>query len=244
MKKWRTRDWIWLVSILVGLIILVITIRLDDNDSVVNMISLLASASSITLAIVAIFQSSNYNKKSDEIFESFKNELNILKQNTDIIKENLLEQVTTTLSNDKNISMDNKFELKNKIKDTIMSNTIMLKNLENYSSQSTKDCLDDDVLNYELVYNGATTSGAIEFFKKNKDKFGEVHKANMIANKKNIDYQLILINNSGSKMIFRGGLTSGYNGEGPSGTQKVLKMAGFNIEDGFVQNNACFELIK
>lgn len=239
MKKWRTRDWVWLVSILIGLIILVITIRLDDNDSVVNMISLLASASSITLAVVAIFQSSNYNNKSEEILESFKNELNILRENTDIIKENLLEKVTTTLSNDKNISMDQKIELKNKIKDTFME-----KEYKNYILKNTYNYLDKNIINCDLIYNGATTRKAIEFFKENKEKFGEVSKANMIGNAENIDYKLILTNNLGDKMIFNGGLTSGYNGEGPSGTQKVLEMAGFNIKAGFVQSNICFELVK
>lgn len=97
MKDWRTRDWFWLVGILLGINILTITFRLNDNDSVVNIISLLASASSITLAIVAIWQSSTYNNQSNEVFNSLKENLSILGHNVDTIKQNIIKEAADVI---------------------------------------------------------------------------------------------------------------------------------------------------
>lgn len=57
MKKvnWTNRDWAWVVSILVGFIILILTIRLGDNKDVINLFSFVSSSVSIALAVVAIF---------------------------------------------------------------------------------------------------------------------------------------------------------------------------------------------
>ena len=40
MKNWTNRDWGWLTSILVGIIIIILTWRLNDNDNIVNIISM------------------------------------------------------------------------------------------------------------------------------------------------------------------------------------------------------------
>ncbi|KQB91892.1 MULTISPECIES: hypothetical protein [Geobacillus] len=53
-KKWTNRDWMWLVSILIAIIILVLTYRLSDNQEVTNLFSFISSSVSIALALVAI----------------------------------------------------------------------------------------------------------------------------------------------------------------------------------------------
>ncbi|HDR5266637.1 MULTISPECIES: hypothetical protein [Bacillus] len=53
--KWRTRDWGWVVGILIGFIVLILTIRLGDNQDVINLFSFISSSVSIALAGVAIF---------------------------------------------------------------------------------------------------------------------------------------------------------------------------------------------
>lgn len=53
--EWSHRDWAWLLIILIGIIILVSTYRLADNQDVVNLFSFISSSVSIALAIVAIF---------------------------------------------------------------------------------------------------------------------------------------------------------------------------------------------
>lgn len=92
MEKWRTRDWIWLVGILIAIIVSIVTIRLNDNDSVVNIISLLSSASSITLAIVAIWQSSNNNSESNKTLEKFNAKLDFMDKNLTSIQNHILKE--------------------------------------------------------------------------------------------------------------------------------------------------------
>ncbi len=99
-------------------------------------------------------------------------------------------------------------------------------------------------MNNELKFNGNTTMRAVEFYESYKDSFGEVVKAELINGRGHLEYILTLVNNEGDKMIFTGGLNSGYLGEGPRGTQKILNMAGFNITDEFILENKIFNIEK
>lgn len=92
MEKWRNRDWIWLVGILIAIIVSVMTIRLNDNDSVVNIISLLSSVASITLAIVAIWQSSYNNSESNKTLEKFNTKLDFMDKNLASIQNHILKE--------------------------------------------------------------------------------------------------------------------------------------------------------
>lgn len=96
------------------------------------------------------------------------------------------------------------------------------------------------LLESDIGYTGAS----IEFYEKYKEAFGEVIKAEMVAKPVNVKYALTLTNNLGEKLVFNGGLTSGYSGEGCRGTRRVLEMAGFKISDEFIQNNTSFILTK
>ncbi len=91
MGKWRTGDWIWLIGILLAIIVSVVTIRLNDNDSVVNIISLLSSASSITLAIVAIWQSSKNNSESNKTLGNVNVKLDFIDKNLITIQKYMMK---------------------------------------------------------------------------------------------------------------------------------------------------------
>lgn len=88
------------------------------------------------------------------------------------------------------------------------------------------------------------TSKSIEFYERYKDAFGEVVSAEMISDQIKVDYKLTLRNNEDEELIFDGGLTTGYLGEGCRGTQRVLKLAGFDVSDEFILNHKSFKLTK
>lgn len=99
VKDWRDRDWIWIISILLGSIIVILTWRLNDNDNVVNIISMFASGASIILAIVAIIQSTIYNSSSNELNAKMTEKLSILENNVELVKENILKEANEAIEN-------------------------------------------------------------------------------------------------------------------------------------------------
>lgn len=96
----------------------------------------------------------------------------------------------------------------------------------------------------EIIFNSGITREALEFFELNKESFGEVVKAQMEADKMKIEYRLTLENKEKEKMIFNGGFSSGYQGEGCRGTLKVLKECGFDIDLEYISDNLNFILEK
>lgn len=101
-----------------------------------------------------------------------------------------------------------------------------------------------EYMSIELKADIGYTSKSVEFYKRYKDAFGEVVKAKMDGNENKGNYKLVLTNKDKEELIFEGGLTSGYLGEGCRGTQKVLQLAGFDITDEFIKNHVSFELKK
>lgn len=91
--------------------------------------------------------------------------------------------------------------------------------------------------------NSCATYRAVDIFKRYKDAFGNVTLAEMKSDSKG-NYEFILTNDQKEQLIFNGECTSGYLGEGPNGTLKILKMAGFNIQDNFVYENNSFSIKK
>ncbi|MGL6186109.1 MAG: hypothetical protein ACRC1T_12100 [Clostridium chrysemydis] len=99
-------------------------------------------------------------------------------------------------------------------------------------------------MNKEIIFSSGMTLEALDFFELNKESFGEVVKAEMESRKMQGYYKLTLQNNDGEKMIFNGGLSSGYQGEGCRGTLKVLNDCGFDIDIEYISNNPNFILEK
>lgn len=96
----------------------------------------------------------------------------------------------------------------------------------------------------EIIFNGTYTNEAKEFFRRYKDGFGKTILAQMDVTKGKCDYKLTLTNDKNERMIFNGGLTSGYVGEGANATKDILKDLGFDITDDFVAKYTSFQLQK
>lgn len=86
------------------------------------------------------------------------------------------------------------------------------------------------------------TNEAERFFNCYSNGFGNIVNAMMESSNTSVEYKLILTNDQGEKMIFEGGLTCGYKGEGSNATIRVLRKAGFDIEDEFVYKNQAFNI--
>lgn len=120
MKKWTNRDWIWLTSILIGIIIIILTWRLNDNDNIVNIISMFASGASIILAVVAIVQSTIYNSSSNELNGKMTEKLSLLENNVEFMKEKLLKNFTNVIERapiDEEVKQEIKDDLSSSIKE-------------------------------------------------------------------------------------------------------------------------------
>ncbi|GEM_PF-2998944 len=120
IKEWRNRDWIWVISILLGIIIIILTWRLNDKDNVVNIISMFASGASIILAVVAIVQSTIYNSSSNELYARMTEKLSSLENNVELVKSNILNNASEVIDNapiKEEIKEEMKLSLENVIND-------------------------------------------------------------------------------------------------------------------------------
>lgn len=116
IRDWRTRDSIWIISILIGIIIAILTWRLNDKDNVVNIISMFASGASIILAIVAIIQSTIYNSSSSELYARMTEKISVLQSDVGLMRDNILRS-TNTIIDKSPIPKDEKEELKRRIEE-------------------------------------------------------------------------------------------------------------------------------
>ncbi len=87
----------------------------------------------------------------------------------------------------------------------------------------------------------SATSLSLEFFKRYQESFGSTVRAEMV---KKPGFVFTLENSKGDKMVFDGSFSSGYHGEGPKGTQEVLKLCGFDIDDEYAETHGEFVLLK
>ncbi|MDH5091441.1 hypothetical protein [Clostridium perfringens] len=140
MKNWTNRDWGWLTSILVGIIIIILTWRLNDNDNIVNIISMFASGASIILAVVAIVQSTIYNSSSNELNAKMTEKLSLLENNVEFVKENILNNANKIIERAP-IDEDIKQEIKNDLSNSIEENR---RNINTFFSEYVIE---------DLVYN-------------------------------------------------------------------------------------------
>ncbi len=91
---------------------------------------------------------------------------------------------------------------------------------------------------FELVLDTGSTNDAIEFVNNNLENIGKLECLKHYRNIDKIEYQTEIIGEKGSLKIF-GGLTSGYDGTGPSGFIRLLTKLGLNndIAHMFVKGN-------
>lgn len=92
--------------------------------------------------------------------------------------------------------------------------------------------------------NVSTTSAGISAYYANKPMLGEIVRAKMLGNKGKVAYELTLFDEYGNTLTIVSGLTSGYWGEGPSGTLEVLEDAGFQVGRSFIEEHISFDIYK
>lgn len=118
LKKWTERDWMWLVSLLIIVIIIILTWRLNDNNSVVNIISMFSSGASIMLAIVAIVQSTIYNSSANELNAKMTEKISSLENNMSLVRDKLLNDVNKVID-EAPIDEEAKEEIKDNLKNNV-----------------------------------------------------------------------------------------------------------------------------
>lgn len=170
VKDWRDRDWLWIISILLGIIIIILTWRLNDN--VVNIISMFASGASIILAVVAIVQSTIYNNSSNELNAKMTEKLSILENNIELVKNNILSNANEVIDNapiKEDIKEDMKLDLK-----TIVNDEYFVKNriasayvFEKIMYDKFKDAYSE---NYKIQNNVRTGMSEIDTILENDSK--------------------------------------------------------------------------
>jgi hypothetical protein len=99
-----------------------------------------------------------------------------------------------------------------------------------------------DIMNIIKSDLAGYTNKCEAFYERFKDGFGNVVKATMEGSSDKVNFKLTLTNNIGEEMIIESGLTAGYQGAGSNATIRVLKSAGFDIEDEFVYRYVSFEI--
>ncbi len=95
-----------------------------------------------------------------------------------------------------------------------------------------------------IIFKDGDTYKAEEFYKSTKNLFKEFVSAEMIGSKNTANYNLTLTDKYGGKIIFLSGVTSGYSGNGPEATISILKDAGFEFQNSFIEENINFNLEK
>ncbi|MEB9368444.1 hypothetical protein P4J04_17190 [Bacillus cereus] len=103
---WRNRDWIWLVGILVGLIILLIA-GCYNSDAIELNFSIISSAVSIALALVAIFIALKQDSDNQRVTSTITNALIKIESKVDSMDgkiDNLDPNVITKPTQEKLIS--------------------------------------------------------------------------------------------------------------------------------------------
>ncbi|OSA97796.1 UNVERIFIED_ORG: hypothetical protein B2H98_06945 [Clostridium botulinum] len=96
----------------------------------------------------------------------------------------------------------------------------------------------------KIIVDADTTDEAVNVYEKIKDIFGKFIKSEMKGRKMSAEYELILVNEDGDRLIFKNCLSSGFLGAGCRGTIKVLKDAGFAVTEDLIKNNISFKLEK
>ncbi|QPQ35913.1 hypothetical protein [Lysinibacillus sp. JNUCC-52] len=86
-KRMDERDLKWLIGILIGIIILILTFRLGDNMDVVNLFSFISSAVSIALALVAILIALNQSRDNEELSTHLKTTMAIMNEKLKSVDE-------------------------------------------------------------------------------------------------------------------------------------------------------------
>ncbi len=99
-------------------------------------------------------------------------------------------------------------------------------------------------MSISIINKRTSTEAALEYFDRYRESFGNIVSAKMIGDQYRVSYELILKNDKEEELVIKDCCSTGYWGEGPSGTYRILKSCGFDVSKEFIQKNIDFEIIK
>ncbi|OXS74901.1 hypothetical protein B1B04_08410 [Lysinibacillus sp. KCTC 33748] len=86
-KNWTNRDWVWLLGVLIGIIILLIASIFAKSLKIETNFSIISSAVSIALALVAIFIALSQSKDNQELSTSLNVMMSIMNEKISNVDE-------------------------------------------------------------------------------------------------------------------------------------------------------------
>ncbi len=86
-KNWTNRDWLWLLGVLIGIIILLIASIFAKSKDIELNFSIVSSAVSIALALVAIFIALSQSRENQELSTSLKVTMSIMNEKLNSVDE-------------------------------------------------------------------------------------------------------------------------------------------------------------
>lgn len=89
-----------------------------------------------------------------------------------------------------------------------------------------------------------STQGAVDFYKRYKEAFGEVTSAEMIEDDEKVKFKLILTNTDNEQLIFEDCVSAGHLTQGGAATIEILNSSGFLVSKQFIKANSSFKLTK
>lgn len=95
-----------------------------------------------------------------------------------------------------------------------------------------------------ITIQASSTNKAEKLFERYYKGFGNIVYVEMKNQLPQVEFELIFLNEDGDIMTIKDGLTSGYVGEGPNGTVRVLKKAGFEGIEDIVHTKDSFKIEK
>jgi len=86
-KNWTNRDWLWLLGVLISIIILLISSIFAKSKNIELNFSIVSSAVSIALALVAIFIALSQSRENQELSTSLKVTMSIMNEKLNSVDE-------------------------------------------------------------------------------------------------------------------------------------------------------------
>lgn len=120
--KWTNKDWKWLVGILIGIMILMIASFFNSKIIETNF-SIISSAVSIALALVAIFIALKQDSDNQRVNQSVSSLLNEIARNIAAVDEKV-RKIDETVLNDVKAEVVEEFEQKNPDKKTYTADEV------------------------------------------------------------------------------------------------------------------------
>lgn len=154
-KRWSNRDWFWLVGILIMIIILLIA-GFKNSDAIELNFSIISSAVSIALALVAIFialKQDSDNQQVNNRLSYLLNEISASVRNVDAkvdridpkllysVKQEIVEEYSQESKERESFTKEEVDEIVNKVSDDLASNINIILNQTPQSTKSSSEVL-------------------------------------------------------------------------------------------------------